>query len=105
MSSSHECLTQGWPIWLFFWSEAQKVLVFAGPDVVEAQCQRLQVRSKEGGKVLFAADEEEVVMTSEKFTITGGKKKALAFFLMLKHKVDKQHPQFSLFGAIFVIFC
>ncbi|XP_029695747.1 zeta-sarcoglycan-like isoform X2 [Takifugu rubripes] len=42
-----------------------------GPDVVEAQCQRLQVRSKEGGKVLFAADEEEVVMTSEKFTITG----------------------------------
>lgn len=58
----------------FFWSEAPKVLVFAGPDVVEAQCQRLQVRSKEGGKVLFAADEEEVVMTSEKFTITGEKK-------------------------------
>lgn len=41
---------------------------------MEAQCQRLQVRSKEGGKVLFAADEEEVVMTSEKFTITGEKK-------------------------------
>lgn len=43
---------------------------------MEAQCQRLQVRSKEGGKVLFAADEEEVVMTSEKFTITGEKKAA-----------------------------
>lgn len=41
---------------------------------MEAQCQRLQVRSKEGGKVLFAADEEEVVMTSGKFTITGEKK-------------------------------
>lgn len=69
-------IAQGWPIGLFSWSEAQKVLVFAGPDVVEAQCQRLQVRSKEGGKVLFAADEEEVVMTSEKFTITGEKKAA-----------------------------
>lgn len=64
---------------------------------MEAQCQRLQVRSKEGGKVLFAADEEEVVMTSEKFTITGEKKKLesaqTVMFLMLKHKVDKQHPQ------------
>lgn len=84
VSSSHECSSSGEEItdsslllhevgrsgW-FFWSEAQKVVVFAGPDVVEAQCQRLQVRSKEGGKVLFAADEEEVVMTSEKFTITG----------------------------------
>lgn len=51
--------------------EPQILLVFAGPDVVEAQCRRLEVRSKRGGKVLFAADEEEVVMTSEKFTITG----------------------------------
>lgn len=55
---------------------------------MEAQCQKLQVRSKDGGKVLFAADEEEVVMTSEKFTITGGWKKKLEldktdFFLML----------------------
>lgn len=49
------------------------LLVFAGPGVVEAQCRRLEVRSKDGGKVLFAADEEEVVMTSEKFTITGQK--------------------------------
>lgn len=39
--------------------------------MVEAQCQRLEVRSSHGGNVLFAADEEEVVMTSGKFTITG----------------------------------
>lgn len=38
---------------------------------MEAQCQRLEVRSEDGGSVLFAADEDEVVMTSEKFTVTG----------------------------------
>ncbi|XP_023122139.1 zeta-sarcoglycan [Amphiprion ocellaris] len=42
-----------------------------GPEAVEAQCQRLEVRSSDGGKLLFTADEEEVVMTTEKFTVTG----------------------------------
>ncbi|XP_030286698.1 zeta-sarcoglycan-like isoform X1 [Sparus aurata] len=42
-----------------------------GPEAVEAQCQRLEVRSKDGGKLLFTATEEEVIMTTEKFTITG----------------------------------
>ncbi|XP_078132463.1 zeta-sarcoglycan-like [Sander vitreus] len=42
-----------------------------GPDAVEAQCQRLEVRSKDGGKLLFTANEEEVIMTTEKFTVTG----------------------------------
>ncbi|XP_055012798.1 zeta-sarcoglycan-like [Boleophthalmus pectinirostris] len=42
-----------------------------GPESVEAQCQRLEVRSSEGGRLLFTAEEEEVVMTTEKFTITG----------------------------------
>ncbi|XP_029382367.1 zeta-sarcoglycan-like [Echeneis naucrates] len=42
-----------------------------GPEAVEAQCQRLEVRSRDGGKLLFTADEEEVVMTTEKFTVTG----------------------------------
>ncbi|XP_051284656.1 zeta-sarcoglycan-like isoform X1 [Dicentrarchus labrax] len=42
-----------------------------GPEAVEAQCQRLEVRSKDGGRLLFTANEEEVIMTTEKFTITG----------------------------------
>ncbi|KAM9335937.1 zeta-sarcoglycan-like [Symphorus nematophorus] len=42
-----------------------------GPEAVEAQCQRLEVRSKDGGRLLFTADEEEVIMTTEKFTVTG----------------------------------
>ncbi|KAJ0006532.1 hypothetical protein NQD34_013805 [Periophthalmus magnuspinnatus] len=46
-------------------------LTVAGAEAVEAQCQRLEVRSSEGGRLLFTAEEEEVVMTTEKFTITG----------------------------------
>ncbi|XP_014852196.1 PREDICTED: zeta-sarcoglycan isoform X3 [Poecilia mexicana] len=42
-----------------------------GPEGVEAQCQRLEVRSSDGGRLLFSADEEEVTMTTEKFTVTG----------------------------------
>lgn len=42
-----------------------------GPEAVEAQCQRLEVRSSDGRRLLFTAEEEEVVMTTEKFTVTG----------------------------------
>ncbi|KAK7909900.1 hypothetical protein WMY93_014584 [Mugilogobius chulae] len=42
-----------------------------GPESVEAQCQRLEVRSSIGGRLLFTANEEDVVMTTEKFTVTG----------------------------------
>ncbi|XP_026154686.1 zeta-sarcoglycan-like [Mastacembelus armatus] len=42
-----------------------------GPEAVEAQCQRLEVRSRDRGRLLFTADEEEIVMTTEKFTVTG----------------------------------
>ncbi|XP_039997506.1 zeta-sarcoglycan-like [Xiphias gladius] len=42
-----------------------------GPEAVEAQCQRLEVRSRDGGRLLFTADETDVVMTTEKFTVTG----------------------------------
>uniref|UniRef100_A0A3Q4ML36 Sarcoglycan zeta n=1 Tax=Neolamprologus brichardi TaxID=32507 RepID=A0A3Q4ML36_NEOBR len=42
-----------------------------GPEAVEAQCQRLEVRSRDGGTLLFTADEEEVIMAAEKFTVTG----------------------------------
>ncbi|XP_071758916.1 zeta-sarcoglycan-like isoform X2 [Centroberyx gerrardi] len=42
-----------------------------GSEAVEAQCQRLEVRSRDGGRLLFTADEEEVSMRTEKFTVTG----------------------------------
>ncbi|XP_054907213.1 zeta-sarcoglycan-like [Poeciliopsis prolifica] len=42
-----------------------------GPEGVEAQCQRLEVRSRDGGRLLFSATEDEVTMTTEKFTVTG----------------------------------
>ncbi|XP_013889934.1 zeta-sarcoglycan [Austrofundulus limnaeus] len=42
-----------------------------GPEAVEAQCRRLEVRSGNSGRLLFTADEEEVTMTTEKFTVTG----------------------------------
>uniref|UniRef100_A0A8C6U2G2 Sarcoglycan zeta n=1 Tax=Neogobius melanostomus TaxID=47308 RepID=A0A8C6U2G2_9GOBI len=42
-----------------------------GAEAVDAQCQRLEVRSSDRGRLLFTAEEEEVVMTTEKFTVTG----------------------------------
>uniref|UniRef100_A0A8C6NGX6 Sarcoglycan zeta n=1 Tax=Nothobranchius furzeri TaxID=105023 RepID=A0A8C6NGX6_NOTFU len=42
-----------------------------GPESVEAQCQRLEVRSRDSRNLLFSAEEEEVTMTAEKFTVTG----------------------------------
>ncbi|XP_053198919.1 zeta-sarcoglycan-like isoform X2 [Scomber japonicus] len=42
-----------------------------GPEAVEAECQRLEVRSRDGGRLLFTADEDEIIMTTEKFTVTG----------------------------------
>lgn len=55
----------------------------AGPEAVEAQCQRLEVRNRDGGRLLFTADEEEVVMTTEKFTVTGKKKKKNPYFQLV----------------------
>ncbi|XP_029932172.1 zeta-sarcoglycan-like [Myripristis murdjan] len=42
-----------------------------GSEAVEAQCQRLEVRSRSGGRLLFTADEEGVNMSTEKLTVTG----------------------------------
>ncbi|KAM3857635.1 zeta-sarcoglycan [Diretmus argenteus] len=42
-----------------------------GSEAVEAQCQRLEVRSRDGGRLLFSADEKEVSIKTEKFTVTG----------------------------------
>lgn len=40
--------------------------------MVEAQCQRFEVRSTDGERVLFAADEEEISIGTEKLRVTGG---------------------------------
>uniref|UniRef100_A0A673CVV0 Sarcoglycan zeta n=2 Tax=Sphaeramia orbicularis TaxID=375764 RepID=A0A673CVV0_9TELE len=42
-----------------------------GPEAVDAQCQRLEVRSTDGDRLIFTADEDEIIMTTEKFTVTG----------------------------------
>ncbi|XP_075891599.1 zeta-sarcoglycan [Nelusetta ayraudi] len=42
-----------------------------GPEAVEVQCQRLQIRNKDGDRALLTAGEDELLMTTEKFTVTG----------------------------------
>jgi len=39
--------------------------------MVEAQCQRFEVRSADGETVLFSADEEEISIGTEKLKVTG----------------------------------
>lgn len=39
--------------------------------MVEAQCQRFEVRSTDGEQVLFSADEEEISIGTEKLRVTG----------------------------------
>lgn len=45
---------------------------FLGSEMVEAQCQRFEVRSADGERVLFSADEEEISIGTEKLRVTGG---------------------------------
>lgn len=45
--------------------------VAAGAEMVEAQCQRFEVRSTDGEQVLFSADEEEISIGTEKLRVTG----------------------------------
>uniref|UniRef100_A0A3B1J821 Sarcoglycan zeta n=1 Tax=Astyanax mexicanus TaxID=7994 RepID=A0A3B1J821_ASTMX len=42
-----------------------------GSELVEAQCQRFEVRSADGERVLFSADENEVSIGTEKLRVTG----------------------------------
>ncbi|KPP73395.1 hypothetical protein Z043_107526 [Scleropages formosus] len=42
-----------------------------GSEMVEAQCQRFEVRSSDGQQVLFSADEQEVSIGAEKLRVTG----------------------------------
>lgn len=38
---------------------------------MEAQCKRFEVRSSEGGRVLFSADEDEIVIGADRLKVTG----------------------------------
>ncbi|XP_006630046.2 zeta-sarcoglycan [Lepisosteus oculatus] len=42
-----------------------------GSETVEAQCQRFEVKTSDGGKVLFSADEEAISIGAEKLRVTG----------------------------------
>lgn len=46
-------------------------LTLSGSEMVEAQCQRFEVRSADGETVLFSADEEEISIGTEKLRVTG----------------------------------
>lgn len=48
--------------------------------MVEAQCQRFEVRSTDGERVLFSADEEEISIGTEKLKVTG---RVLIFFIFI----------------------
>lgn len=38
---------------------------------MEAQCKRFEVRASESGKVLFSADEDEIVIGADRLKVTG----------------------------------
>jgi len=42
-----------------------------GSEMVEAQCQRFEVKSSDGERVLFSADEEEISIGTDKLRVTG----------------------------------
>ncbi|XP_026553590.1 zeta-sarcoglycan isoform X2 [Pseudonaja textilis] len=42
-----------------------------GAESVEAQCKRFEVSSSEDGRVLFSADEEEIVIGADRLKVTG----------------------------------
>ncbi|KAJ7410297.1 hypothetical protein BTVI_53876 [Pitangus sulphuratus] len=44
--------------------------LISGADAVEAQCKRFEVRTSEGGRVLFSADEDEIVIGADRLKVT-----------------------------------
>ncbi|NXQ65638.1 SGCZ protein, partial [Quiscalus mexicanus] len=42
-----------------------------GADAVEAQCKRFEVRASDSGRVLFSADEDEIVIGADRLKVTG----------------------------------
>ncbi|XP_065521329.1 zeta-sarcoglycan isoform X2 [Lathamus discolor] len=47
------------------------LLPSSGADAVEAQSKRFEVRATESGKVLFSADEDEIVIGADRLKVTG----------------------------------
>lgn len=47
------------------------ISLISGADAVEAQCKRFEVRASDGGKVLFSADEDEIVIGADRLKVTG----------------------------------
>ncbi|NXK80194.1 SGCZ protein, partial [Amazona guildingii] len=45
--------------------------LISGADAVEAQSKRFEVRATESGKVLFSADEDEIVIGADRLKVTG----------------------------------
>lgn len=61
--------------------------------MVEAQCQRFEVRSTDGETVLFSADEEEISIGTEKLRVTGNENTVHAIHKMVIHH-DLSLPHF-----------
>uniref|UniRef100_A0A3Q3QHI3 Sarcoglycan zeta n=1 Tax=Monopterus albus TaxID=43700 RepID=A0A3Q3QHI3_MONAL len=56
-----------------------------GSEMVEAQCQRFEVMSADGERVLFSADEEEISIGTEKLRVTGNEG------VVFSHSVETSH--------------
>nr|XP_019939560.1 PREDICTED: zeta-sarcoglycan-like [Paralichthys olivaceus] len=59
--------------------------LIVGSEMVEAQCQRFEVRSIDGERVLFSADEEEISIGTEKLRVTGNEG------VVFSHSVETSH--------------
>ncbi|KAK9539930.1 hypothetical protein VZT92_002410 [Zoarces viviparus] len=53
--------------------------------MIEAHCQRFEVRSTDGERVLFSADEEEISIGTEKLRVTGSEG------VVFSHSVETSH--------------
>ncbi|KAL1282589.1 hypothetical protein QQF64_001392, partial [Cirrhinus molitorella] len=56
-----------------------------GAEMVEAQCQRFEVRSTDGERVLFSADEDEISIGTDKLRVTGNEG------VVFSHSVETPH--------------
>uniref|UniRef100_A0A3Q2YFY3 Sarcoglycan zeta n=1 Tax=Hippocampus comes TaxID=109280 RepID=A0A3Q2YFY3_HIPCM len=56
-----------------------------GSEMVEVQCQRFEVKSVDGERVLFSADEEEISIGTEKLRVTGSEG------VVFSHSVQTSH--------------
>ncbi|XP_057698593.1 zeta-sarcoglycan isoform X2 [Corythoichthys intestinalis] len=56
-----------------------------GSEMVEVQCQRFEVKSTDGERVLFSADEEEISIGTEKLRVTGSEG------VVFSHSVQTSH--------------